>query len=236
MNNLISSLYKFTYNTLKNMDEFTKFYTGNNYNQHMYTGLIGYLMKLCHKSMEYDKSKKDRVLEIGPGTHPHIDYLKHDYDEYYILEKIEELENYYKDREKVIFICQKGDKLPFDDDYFDRIILSHCLEHIIDPEVILLELFSKLKKGGNITIGLPTDPGFLWRLGKFISANFLIKKNYKFSKEDYYYFTAKDHVNSIFSLIPIIKKNFKNISFQKFEPFKVPLIDLNLFYIIDIKK
>ncbi len=218
------------------MDEFKEFYTGENYNQHMYTGIIGLLMKHCHKKMEYDKSKKNKVLEIGPGTHPHIDYLEHDYDEYYVLEKIQELENFYKNREKVKFIYHTEAKIPFDDEYFDRIILSHCLEHVINPESILLELFSKLKKGGNITIGLPTDPGILWRIGKFISANFLIKKNYKFTKNDYYYFTAKDHVNSIFSLIPIIKKNFKNVSFQKFEPFKVPLIDLNLFYIIDIKK
>ena len=93
----------------------------------------------------------------------------------------------------------------------------------------MIEMFSKLKKGGNLTIGLPTDPGILWRIGKFISANFLIKKNYKYSKDDYYYFTAKDHVNSIFSLIPIIKKNFTKVNFQKFEPFKIPFIDLNLF-------
>ena len=105
----------------------------------------------------------------------------------------------------------------------------------MDPEPFIIEMFSKLKKGGNLTIGLPTDPGVMWRIGKFISANFL-KKSYNYSKDDYYYFTAKDHVNSIFSLIPVIKKNFKNISFQKYEPFKIPLIDLNLFYIIYLKK
>ena len=76
----------------------------------------------------------------------------------------------------------------------------------------------------------------MWRAGKFISANFLIKKSYDFTKEDYYYFTAKDHVNSIFSLIPIIKKNFNKINFERFEPFKIPLLDCNLFYIIDIEK
>lgn len=218
------------------MDQFTKFYTGNNYNQHMYSGLIGYFMKLCHRSMELDTSKKSKILEIGPGTHPHIDYLKHEFDEYYILEKIDELEKIYKNKKNIKYFKYDGNKLPFENEFFDRIIISHCLEHIIDPEPFLIEMFSKLKSGGNLTIGLPTDPGILWRIGKFISANFLIKKNYNYSKNDYYYFTAKDHVNSIFSLIPIIKKNFKNISFQKYEPFKVPSVDLNLFYIIDIKK
>ena len=80
------------------MNEFTKFYTGKNYNQHMYSGLIGYFMRLCHRSMELDVNKKNRVLEIGPGTHAHIDYLKHEFEEYYILEKIDELEEVYKNK------------------------------------------------------------------------------------------------------------------------------------------
>ena len=69
------------------MDQFTKFYTGKNYNQHMYTGLIGYFMRLCHRSMELDVNKKNKILEIGPGTHSHVDYLKHEFDEYYDFKK-----------------------------------------------------------------------------------------------------------------------------------------------------
>ena len=218
------------------MNPLKKFYVGNNYNQHMYNGLIGYFMKLSHKRMEKNKLKKSKILEIGPGTHPHIDYLLHEFDEYYVAEKIEELSDFYRDRKKIIFAKYDGEKLPFEENFFDRIILSHCLEHIIEPENILQEIYTKLKPGGNLTIALPTDPGIMWRTGKFISANFLIKKNYNFTKEDYYYFTAKDHVNSIFSLIPIIKKNFKTINYERYEPFKLPIIDMNLFYIIDVQK
>ena len=218
------------------MSDFKDFYTGNNYNQHMYNGLIGFFMTLSHKRMEKSKKKKERVLEIGPGTHPHINYLKHEFDEYYVVDKIKELSTFYENNKKVKFIHQEGDKLPFPDNYFDRVIISHCLEHIVYPEKVLLDIYAKLKVGGSVTIGLPTDPGIMWRVGKFISANFLINKNYNFSKDKYYYFTAKDHVNSIFSLIPIIKKNFNKINFERFEPFKIPLIDFNLFYIIDIQK
>ena len=218
------------------MNEFKDFYTGPNYNQHIYNGLIGYFMKLSHKRMEKNKIKKDKVLEIGPGTHPHIEYLKHDFEEYYVVDRIKELSNFFEKNDKIKFIHHEGDDLPFENDYFDRIIISHCLEHITDPERTLKEIHSKLKKGGTLTIGLPTDPGLMWRMGKFISANFLINKNYNFTKEDYYYFTAKDHVNSIFSLIPIIKKNFSKINYERYEPFRIPMVDLNLFYIIDITK
>jgi phosphatidylethanolamine/phosphatidyl-N-methylethanolamine N-methyltransferase len=218
------------------MNQFKKFYTGENYNKHMYSGLIGYFMRLSHKRMEKSTKKKEKVLEIGPGTHPHIDYLKHDFDKYYVVEKMKELSSFYDKNDQVKFIHHEDNELPFKNDYFDRIIISHCLEHITDPEKVLKEIHSKLKKGGTLTIGLPTDPGLMWRVGKFISANFLINKNYNFTKEDYYYFTAKDHVNSIFSLIPIIKKNFDKVNFERYEPFRIPMIDLNLFYIIDITK
>ena len=218
------------------MSEFRDFYTGNNYNQHMYKGLIGFFMTLSHKRMEKSDKKRERVLEIGPGTHPHINYLKHEFDEYYVVDKIPELSEFYKNKKNIKFVHQTDDKLPFPDNYFDRIIISHCLEHIVYPENVLSEIYSKLKKGGSATISLPTDPGIMWRIGKYISANFLIGKNYNFTKEDYYYFTAKDHVNSIFSLVPIIKKNFNKINFERFEPFKLPVLDFNLFYIVDIEK
>ena len=162
------------------MNSFKKFYTGNNYNQHMYNGLIGYFMKLSHKRMEKSKKKKSRVLEIGPGTHPHVDYLSHEFDKYYVAEKIKELSDFYKDNKDITFAVYDGDKLPFEENFFDRVILSHCLEHIIEPEKILQDIYSKLKPGGTLTIALPTDPGIMWRTGKFISANFLIKKSYNF--------------------------------------------------------
>ena len=44
------------------MEEFKNFYTGPNYNQHMYNGLIGYFMKLSHKRMEKSKKKKKKSI------------------------------------------------------------------------------------------------------------------------------------------------------------------------------
>jgi hypothetical protein len=91
------------------------------------------------------------------------------------------------------------------------------------------------KKGGVITVALPTDPGFAWRLGRFFIKKFIQKKTHNLSDLDYDYVNAVEHVNSIFNLKTIIKKKF-NIIFEKFYPFNISCVDLNLFYVVQIIK
>ena len=48
---------------------------------------------------------------------------------------------------------------------------------------------------------------------------------------------ASEHINSIFNLITIIRYNFKGkILKEDFLPFKIKLIDINLFYNVYIVK
>jgi hypothetical protein len=91
------------------------------------------------------------------------------------------------------------------------------------------------KPGGIISIALPTDPGFLWRLGRFFIKNFIQEKTHKLTSLDYDYVNAVEHVNSIFNLRVIIKKKFNIIS-EIFYPLNFKCIDLNLFYIVQIIK
>ena len=60
------------------------------YNSHLYTGLLGILMNYCHKKLENFKSKNDtfdKILEIGAGSAPHYNYIKHIYnDKKYVIE------------------------------------------------------------------------------------------------------------------------------------------------------
>ena len=48
---------------------------------------------------------------------------------------------------------------------------------------------------------------------------------------------ATEHINSIFNLISIIKYKYKrNIIDEKYLPFKIKNLDLNLFYNVTLKK
>jgi len=213
------------------------------YNKHLYSGILGFFFKKNHELMEINidqlKNKNDiQILEIGGGTAPHINFLKHTYKNYYSIDIDEnnELDNFYKNNyPEIKYQKFDGFNIPFTNNFFDRIIISHCLEHIVGPEKFLFEMLRVCKSEGVISIALPTDPGFLWRLGRFFIKKFIQKKTHKLSDLDYDYVNAIEHVNSIFNLRIIIKKKF-NINSEIFFPLSIKCIDLNLFYIAQIIK
>ena len=143
----------------------------------------------------------------------------------------------------IFFPCIKyqkfnGVNIPFENNFFDRIVISHCLEHILNPEKFLFEMLRVCKPEGIISIALPTDPGFFWRLGRFFIKKFIQKKTHKLTDLDYDYVNAIEHVNSIFNLRIIIKKKF-NINCLRFLDFFKPsfyLIDRDNKKIIDLVK
>lgn len=213
-------------------------YSKKNYNNYIYKGLIGVLFRYQHKRLSpRDYRNNERVLEIGPGFEPHIKYVKLNFKKYYCLElnKSKELKRYYKNKfPNIIYKNYDGINLNFPENFFDRIIISHTLEHIINFEEFLIEMHRVLKIGGVISIASPCDNGFLWRFGRF-----LLKKTYfkllKISDLDYDYNLAKDHVNTIFQIISVLRKRFRIIS-EYYLPFKIKIIDFNLIHICHLKK
>ena len=184
------------------------------------------------------KENYNKVLEIGPGPHPHVQYINHDFKKYYILERKIIAINQYKKLKynNIIIKTYKSSKIPFKNNFFDRIIMSHVLEHIISPEEFIFEVMSKLKKGGVLSIALPTDPGLFWRSGRMFSKVFSIKNTLKISPEKYDYINAKDHVNSIYCLYSIIKYLYRKKLIEQYLPFRIKFFDLNLFYNVHIIK
>ena len=212
------------------------------YRKYQHAGMTGKAMDFCHRDLEKHfllNDKYSQVLEIGSGTSPHISYIKHIYDKYYSLETSKFAVGYLKKKfkKKIHPIYYNGIKIPFKNNFFDRIIISHVLEHINDPEKFIIHAFSKLKKKGILSISLPTDPGVLWRIGR---SYIKLSKSYKLLKiadNEYEYMNATEHVNSIFNLIAIINYHFKDFIINKnYWPFKIQMPDLNLFYNVNIKK
>ena len=216
------------------------------YSTYQDAGTIGAMMQVCHNKLEDNKylkkfKKNCNVLEIGAGSSPHIKYVKHEVGKYFFLENskfaIDFLKKKFDDKKKFRFKSYNGKKIPFKNNYFDRIIISHVLEHIADPEIFLEEMMTKLKKNGILSIALPCDPGLMWRWGRLYLKLFSVKKKLNISNLEYDYMIASEHINSIFNLISIIKYKYKNnIISEQYLPFRVRIVDFNLFYNVTIKK
>jgi phosphatidylethanolamine/phosphatidyl-N-methylethanolamine N-methyltransferase len=215
-----------------------KFNLGSVYNNHLYTGIIGVFMKYCHKNLETFKTDNifSNVLEIGAGTAPHKTYIKHQFDCYYIVETSDFAINYLKKTGMEKVIKYDGKNLPFEDAFFDRIIISHVLEHVNNPEEFIMEMMSKLKKGGILSISLPTDPGLLWRASRNMIKILSLNRSQKLSNMEYDYVNSIEHINSIFNLRNIIKYHYRNNIQETFLPFRIRLPDINLFYNVHIIK
>ena len=205
------------------------------YDQHLYTGLNGILMRYCHRNLEKTLPNKEfkKVLEIGAGSEPHYKYIKEKNCKYFILE-LKGGKKLLDKRFKYKFY--DGNKIPFKDSEFDRIILSHTLEHIVFPEFFLKQVLRKVKKGGVVSISLPTDPAVMWRIGRLFNKIFKIKKTLNTNALEYDYMNSIEHINSFFNLHSIIRYNFQKKIKESFLPFNINFPDINLFYNVHLIK
>ena len=53
-----------------------------------------------------------------------------------------------------------GDRLPFEDDGFDGVVLDNVVEHLREPEALLAEVRRVLVPGGRLLIGVPGSRGY----------------------------------------------------------------------------
>jgi SAM-dependent methyltransferase len=101
----------------------------------------------------------DRVLEIGPGSTPHPrsnDFLElaFDSDKFKISQRGGVLKEPNFGNRPVHYY--DGNKFPFEDNQFDYVICSHVIEHVIDPELFMSEVFRVATGRGYIEYPLIT--------------------------------------------------------------------------------
>jgi ubiquinone/menaquinone biosynthesis C-methylase UbiE len=97
--------------------------------------------------------RETKILEIGSGPAGSLTFLKSD-NKY----AIDPLENFFSTKEewvsfrdpKVNYQEGKGEELPYEEDFFDLIIIDNVLDHCEDPLLVLDEMNRVLKKGGMI--------------------------------------------------------------------------------------
>jgi phosphatidylethanolamine/phosphatidyl-N-methylethanolamine N-methyltransferase len=190
------------------------------------SGAIGFLSRLEHKSLETkDVPKANLVLEIGGGKGDHVDFMRHeDFEAYYILDLF--LPQILPKDSRINFFLGSAEKLPFESETFDRIIMTCVLHHVADPESALMEMKRVLKKNGSISLLISNDPGLLYRLLWKIFAR---RKRILWENLDPDYGHARSHLISGVSLNVIIEYIFRDFEIKRRGvPFLFPSYHFNL--------
>jgi ubiquinone/menaquinone biosynthesis C-methylase UbiE len=109
-----------------------------------------------------------KTLEIGAGLGDHLKYENVNLQEYTAVEIVPEYAKIIEEKYSRIRIinedCQK--RMPFDNNYFDRILAIHVLEHLPDLPRALDEFTRLLNKNGKFIAVIPCEGGYIYSLSR----------------------------------------------------------------------
>ncbi|WP_085310517.1 class I SAM-dependent methyltransferase [Planktotalea arctica] len=100
----------------------------------------------------YMTQSKGRLLDVGAGQMPWLDWINSDTD--YVGLDVEAAESFgMSHSDKITYY--DGNLFPFKNNSFDRCICIEVLEHTLDPDLLLSEIFRVLKPGGSVMLTVP---------------------------------------------------------------------------------
>jgi ubiquinone/menaquinone biosynthesis C-methylase UbiE len=168
-----------------------------------------------------------KTLEIGAGLGEHLAYEKLSEQDYTVIELrpelAEEITKKFPSVTALVGDCQE--KIPAEDNSFDRILVIHVLEHLPNLPAAIKEIYRKLKSnGGKLVVVMPCEGGMSYGLARQISAKRIFEKRYH---QSYDWLISIEHINKPQEIIFELEKLFA-IEESAYFPLKIPSITLNL--------
>jgi SAM-dependent methyltransferase len=167
-----------------------------------------------------------RTLDVGAGNGAHLKYERLDEQAYVALEMSEllarQMQESFPGVSVVVGDCQE--KIQFQDNYFDRVLAIHILEHLDNLPRTLDEIRRVLRRDGKFSVVIPCEGGRLYQLGRRFSSQRMFEKRYH---QSYDWLIKYDHVNTARDVLYELDKRFK-VEATSYFPFLIPVADLEL--------
>lgn len=197
-------------------------------------GTCGWYVRQSHVSLEKGLptfGEDARVLEVGCNLGEHIPYVRHPYSEYVATDYRQVAFEPLNSRTR--FEVADVQDLHFDDNSFDRIIMTCVLHHLDDPSAALEEIRRVARNGAVISILLPNDPGMVYRLGKWVGPYRRLRKELaSIDPECFHYLQHRNHFPGLAALM---RNKFKPDSMSRRNwPFPWKSWNFNLYSVYQI--
>jgi ubiquinone/menaquinone biosynthesis C-methylase UbiE len=216
--------------------EFIDAFYDDHYQKLMGTGLISNYWALIHKQMEKPFLKKNlsQILEIGAGNGEHLNYVARNFEKYTATDlRLNNLRSIATVGTSIVTSVQNAENLKFDNESFDRVIVTCLLVHLDKPEKAIAEMKRVVKKnGGYVTVYLPCEPGIFLRLVRKYSTHRKAKKLGISNIQRLHYL---EHRNYYLAVDNLIVNTFEKSQIQsRFYPFPFLTWNFNLYKIYQV--
>ena len=197
----------------------------------------GIVDKFNHKTVVKSMPKNFlKTLEIGAGIGEHLNYERLNDNQkknYYAMDIRENLLKIISKEHPMVNTilgdCEK--KINFENNFFDRVIAIHILEHLPNLPFAINEVSRVLKRSGLFQIVIPCEGSMAYTLARKISAKRIFEKKYKTS---YDWYIKSEHVNLPHEIINELKKKFAIIK-ETYFPIPISIKFCNLCIALDLK-
>lgn len=105
--------------------------------------------------LEAIKVKDLNIVDWGSGSKPVFRYIKHDNCKFTNLDKNPETVSLYHDNGQELTVADIEGVSTFVDVEHDMAFCMEVLEHVRDPESVLINIHNSLKRGGKLILSVP---------------------------------------------------------------------------------
>lgn len=114
-----------------------------------------------HSIQNLNISNENKILELGHGNAGHVEFLFEQAEnlKYYGLEMSElmfqearQTNRNFVSQKQAFFLLYDGNKIPFENDFFDKIFTVNTIYFWQKPEELLAEIYRVLKPNGNFCL------------------------------------------------------------------------------------
>lgn len=164
--------------------------------------------------------KVGRILDIGCSLGFFLKEAKKKGWQCFGLEYSEKAAEYARKQFSLRIFVGEIRETPFPDEHFDVITMFSTLEHTLNPQMVIRNVYRKLKPGGLFIFKIPNIDSFEYRLSRFLGKPFE-----GFIFEHLYYFTPRAIKQMIekesFKIIKMTSRQFSSLERVYFRLYKL---------------